>query len=166
MVSAENLSKSFARQALLEDTGFKINPRERVGLVGRNGHGKTTLLKMIIGEEQPDAGQIIVPKNYRIGYVRQHLDFTEDTVLAEGMKGLPQTQADQHWKVEKVLAGLGFSPQDMKRSPFEFSGGYQVRLNLAKVARSEPDLCSWTSPPTNLDITDPLDRALLASWPL
>ncbi|MFY9397385.1 MAG: ATP-binding cassette domain-containing protein [Desulfomonilia bacterium] len=166
MVSAENLSKSFARQALLEDTGFKINPRERVGLVGRNGHGKTTLLKMIIGEEQPDAGQIIVPKNYRIGYVRQHLDFTEDTVLAEGMKGLPQTQADQHWKVEKVLAGLGFSPQDMKRSPFEFSGGYQVRLNLAKVLVSEPDLLLLDEPTNYLDITSIrwIER-FLASWP-
>jgi len=97
----------------------------------RNGHGKTTLLRMIVGEETPDTGQIVIPRNYRIGYVRQHLDFTEDTVLAEGMKGLPESRKEQHWKVEKVLAGLGFSQEDMQRSPLEFSGDYQVRLNLA-----------------------------------
>ncbi|MDP0947392.1 ATP-binding cassette domain-containing protein, partial [Klebsiella pneumoniae] len=72
MISAENLSKSYARQTLFDDVSFKINPRERVGLVGRNGHGKTTLLRMIVGEETPDAGQIVIPKGYRMGYVRQH----------------------------------------------------------------------------------------------
>lgn len=166
MISAENLSKSYARQTLFEDVGFKINPKERVGLVGRNGHGKTTLLRMIVGEETPDNGQIIIPRNYRIGYVRQHLDFTEDTVLKEGIKGLPESRKDQHWKVEKVLAGLGFSQQDIERSPFEFSGGYQVRLNLAKVLVSEPDLLLLDEPTNYLDITSIrwIER-FLVSWP-
>jgi len=166
MISAENLSKSYARQVLFEDVGFKINPKERVGLVGRNGHGKTTLLKMIVGEETPDTGQIVVPRNYRIGYVRQHLDFTEDTVLREGMKGLPESRKEQHWKVEKVLAGLGFSQEDMQRSPLEFSGGYQVRLNLAKVLVSEPDLLLLDEPTNYLDITSIrwIER-FLVSWP-
>ncbi|HQQ16108.1 MAG TPA: ABC-F family ATP-binding cassette domain-containing protein, partial [Deltaproteobacteria bacterium] len=166
MISAENLSKSYARQILFEDVGFKINPKERVGLVGRNGHGKTTLLKMIVGEETPDTGQIVVPRNYRIGYVRQHLDFTEDTVLREGMKGLPESRKEQHWKVEKVLAGLGFSQEDMQRSPLEFSGGYQVRLNLAKVLVSEPDLLLLDEPTNYLDITSIrwIER-FLVSWP-
>ncbi|MGI6398078.1 MAG: ATP-binding cassette domain-containing protein [Desulfomonilia bacterium] len=166
MISAENLSKSYARQTLFDDVSFKINPRERVGLVGRNGHGKTTLLRMIVGEETPDAGQIVIPKGYRMGYVRQHLDFTEDTVLGEGMKGLPESQKGQHWKVEKVLAGLGFSQQDMQRSPYEFSGGYQVRLNLAKVLVSEPDLLLLDEPTNYLDITSIrwIERFLI-SWP-
>ena len=166
MISAENLSKSYARQTLFDDVGFKINSRERVGLVGRNGHGKTTLLRMIVGEETPDAGQIVIPKGYRMGYVRQHLDFTEDTVLGEGMKGLPETQKEQHWKVEKVLAGLGFSEEDMQRSPYEFSGGYQVRLNLAKVLVSEPDLLLLDEPTNYLDITSIrwIERFLI-SWP-
>ncbi|MFY9166796.1 MAG: ABC-F family ATP-binding cassette domain-containing protein [Desulfomonilia bacterium] len=166
MISAENLSKSYARQTLFDDVSFKINPRERVGLVGRNGHGKTTLLRMIVGEETPDAGQIVIPKGYRMGYVRQHLDFTEDTVLGEGMKGLLESQKGQHWKVEKVLAGLGFSQQDMQRSPYEFSGGYQVRLNLAKVLVSEPDLLLLDEPTNYLDITSIrwIERFLI-SWP-
>ncbi len=166
MISAENLSKSYAGQTLFDGVSFKINSRERVGLVGRNGHGKTTLFRMIVGEEAPDEGQIVVPKNYRVGYVRQHLDFTEDTVLKEGMKGLPPHRMDQHWLVEKVLAGLGFSQADMGRDPLEFSGGYQVRLNLAKVLVSAPDLLLLDEPTNYLDITSIrwIERFLVA-WP-
>jgi ATP-binding cassette, subfamily F, member 3 len=166
MISAENLSKSYAGQTLFDGVTFKINPRERVGLVGRNGHGKTTLFRMMVGDETPDEGQIVIPRNYRIGYVKQHLDFTEDTLLKEGMKGLPPHQKEQHWKVEKVLAGLGFSQSDMERDPCEFSGGYQVRLNLAKVLVSEPDLLLLDEPTNYLDITSIrwIER-FLVSWP-
>ena len=166
MISVENLWKSYGPQELFEGVSFKINPRERVGFVGRNGHGKTTLFRLILGEEEPDEGTIVIPKNYRIGHVTQHLGFTEDTVLGEGMKGLPETQKDQHWKVEKVLAGLGFSEQDMGRSPFEFSGGFQVRLNLAKVLVSDPDLLLLDEPTNYLDITSIrwIERFLTA-WP-
>ncbi|HQI80367.1 MAG TPA: ATP-binding cassette domain-containing protein [Deltaproteobacteria bacterium] len=166
MISVENLWKSYGPQVLFEGIGFKINPKERVGLVGRNGHGKTTLLRLITGEEEPDSGSIVIPRNYRIGHVTQHLGFTEDTVLKEGMKGLPETQQGQHWKVEKVLAGLGFSQIDMDRSPAEFSGGYQVRLNLAKVLVSDPDLLLLDEPTNYLDITSIrwIERFLNA-WP-
>ncbi|MBW2184107.1 MAG: ABC-F family ATP-binding cassette domain-containing protein, partial [Deltaproteobacteria bacterium] len=77
MFSVENLTKSFGSQVLFEGANFKINPRERVGMVGRNGHGKTTLFRLMVGEEHPDTGTITIPKHYRIGYVRQHLDFNE-----------------------------------------------------------------------------------------
>jgi ATP-binding cassette subfamily F protein 3 len=82
------------------------------------------------------------------------------------MKGLPETQKGQHWKVEKVLAGLGFSQSDMDRSPAEFSGGYQVRLNLAKVLVSDPDLLLLDEPTNYLDITSIrwVERFLNA-WP-
>ena len=80
MIGVENLYKSFASQVLFEDASFKLNPKERIGLVGLNGHGKTTLFRIIIGEESPDTGTISIPKNYRIGYVRQHLDFIRDTI--------------------------------------------------------------------------------------
>jgi ATP-binding cassette subfamily F protein 3 len=153
MINIENITKSFGGQSLFEGISFKLNHRERLGLVGRNGHGKTTLFRMIIGEETLDSGSIIIPKNYRIGYVQQHLDFTEDTVLKEGMKGLPEQEKDHHWKVEKILAGLGFSDADTERPPGEFSGGYQVRLNLAKVLVSEPDLLLLDEPTNYLDIT-------------
>jgi len=166
MISAENLSKSFAGQTLFDNAGFKINAKERVGVVGRNGHGKTTLFKLIIGEEKPDTGSISLPRHYRIGYVRQHLDFTANTVLEEGIRGLPSKEAHFHWKVEKVLAGLGFGPADLHRHPSRFSGGYQVRLNLAKVLVAEPDMLLLDEPTNYLDITSIrwIEQFLL-SWP-
>jgi len=166
MINVDNLWKSYGPQVLFEGVSFKINAKERVGLVGRNGHGKTTLLRLITGDEEPDTGLIIIPKNYRIGHVTQHLGFTEDTVLKEGMKGLPATQKDQHWKVEKVLAGLGFTTTDLDRRPDEFSGGFQVRLNLAKVLVSDPDLLLLDEPTNYLDITSIrwIER-FLTTWP-
>ncbi|MDM8517780.1 ATP-binding cassette domain-containing protein [Desulfobacterales bacterium HSG16] len=166
MISIENLSKQFGPQELFTNTGFRINARERAGLVGRNGHGKTTLMRIIVGKEQPDTGTLTLPKQYRIGYVRQHLNFTEDTILKEGMKSLPETEKDHHWKVEKILAGLGYSQSDMNRHPSEFSGGYQVRLNLAGVLISEPDLLLLDEPTNYLDITSIrwIER-FLVNWP-
>jgi ATP-binding cassette subfamily F protein 3 len=153
MIRFENISKSYGKQQLFDQISFKINSKERVGLVGRNGHGKTTMFRMMTHQTLPDAGQVIIPKNYRVGYVAQHLDFEADTVLAEGMRGLPPQEHDHYWKVEKVLAGLGFSHQDMSRHPDEFSGGFQVRLNLAKALVSEPDLLLLDEPTNYLDIT-------------
>ena len=153
MISAENLTKRFCDHILFEKVSFKINSRERIGLIGQNGHGKTTLFRIIIGEEETDGGSIIIPRNYRLGYVRQQLEFTRDTVLEEGMTGLVEEERDHYWKVEKILAGLGFSADDMHRHPEEFSGGYQVRLNLAKVLVSEPDLLLLDEPTNYLDIT-------------
>jgi ATP-binding cassette, subfamily F, member 3 len=166
MISVENISKGFGGQVLFEDASFRLNAKERAGLVGRNGHGKTTLLKMLVGEEKPDSGNIIIPKQYRLGHVRQHIDFSEDTVLKEGMKGLLESEKDHHWKVEKILAGLGFSETDMDRNPCEFSGGYQVRLNLAKILVSEPDLLLLDEPTNYLDITSIrwIER-FLRGWP-
>ena len=130
----------------------------RVGLVGRNGHGKSTLFRIIVGEEGYDDGAITMPKGYRIGYVRQHIEFTENTVLAEGMRGLMPSEKDHHWKVEKILAGLGFSDGDMVRNPNEFSGGFQVRLNLAKVLVSEPDLLLLDEPLAQTGVRHPSDQ--------
>ncbi len=166
MIAVDNLTKSYGGRVLFDGISFKINSKERVGLVGRNGHGKTTLLRMLIGEEEYDSGHLTLPKGYRIGHVQQQLRFTRETVLEEGMLGLPQTEKDHHWKVEKVLAGLGFGPKDMQRDPMEFSGGFQVRLNLAKVLVSEPDLLLLDEPTNYLDITSIrwIERFLL-NWP-
>lgn len=153
MISIEKLSKGYGGQDLFDNVNLKINSRERVGIVGRNGHGKTTLFRMITGHVSYDGGNIIIPNNYRVGYVRQHISFSEDTVLNEGILGLSEHESDQHWKVEKILVGLGFSPEDLSRHPSEFSGGYQVRLNLAKVLVSEPDLLLLDEPTNYLDIT-------------
>jgi ATP-binding cassette subfamily F protein 3 len=166
MISVVSLTKSFGLQLLFDDASFKLNPKERIGLVGRNGHGKTTLFRLIIGEEIPDSGTISIPKHYRIGYVRQELELTKNTVLEEGMTGLLEEEQDHYWKVEKILAGLGFSKDDMQRHPAEFSGGFQVRLNLAKVLVSEPDLLLLDEPTNYLDITSIrwVER-FLRKWP-
>ncbi|MCG2829871.1 MAG: ATP-binding cassette domain-containing protein, partial [Desulfobacteraceae bacterium] len=166
MISVENITKSFGNRILFEGVSFKINPRERVGLVGRNGHGKTTLFRLMAGEESMDNGAIVMPRNYRIGYVRQQIEFIEKTVLKEGMRDLPESEPDHRWKVEKILTGLGFSQADMEKDPLEFSGGYQVRLNLAKVLVSEPDLLLLDEPTNYLDITSIrwVER-FLVNWP-
>ncbi len=153
MLSIENIHKAYGRYKLFDGISFRLNTREKIGLVGRNGHGKTTLMRLIIGQEEADAGSVVKPRNYRIGYVQQHLAFTRPTVLAEAVTGLPAHEADQHWKAERILAGLGFSDDAMQRAPAEFSGGYQVRLNLAKVLISEPDLLLLDEPTNYLDIT-------------
>jgi len=132
MIRVENLYKSYGELTLFAGISFVLNAKERLGIVGRNGHGKTTLFRMILGKENPDSGSVIIPKGYRIGYVSQKLQFKHDTVLAEAASALPETEKDHHWKAEKILAGLGFSRNQSLQHPREFSGGFQVRLNLAK----------------------------------
>ncbi|MDD9304799.1 MAG: ABC-F family ATP-binding cassette domain-containing protein [Desulfobacter sp.] len=166
MLNIESISKGFGDQVLLEDTGMQINPGERVGLVARNGHGKTTLLNMIAGLDHPDDGRISIPNGYRLGVLSQHIRFEKNTVLQEAMLGLPDHEQDHFWKAEKILAGLGFTNEAMEKDPMQFSGGYQVRLNLAKVLVSEPDLLILDEPTNYLDITSIrwISRFLI-SWP-
>ncbi len=153
MIQAFNLEKSYGTQLLFEGVSFSMGRGERVGLVGRNGTGKSTLFKMILGEEIHDRGEIIFPKNYLIGTLKQHLVFTKPTILEECMTALRGENASfEQYKVEKMLHGLGFKTSDFQRPPSDFSGGYQIRLNLAKVLVSEPD-CLLLDEPTNyLDI--------------
>ena len=166
MLNIESISKGFGDQVLLDDTGLQINPGERVGLVGRNGHGKTTLLNMIAGTDHPDGGRISYPSGYRIGVLSQTIHFERKTVLEEAMLGLLEQEKDQSWKAEKILAGLGFSVSDMGKDPILFSGGFQVRLNLAKVLVSEPDLLILDEPTNYLDITSiRWISQFLISWP-
>jgi ATP-binding cassette, subfamily F, member 3 len=152
MIKVEGLGKSFGSQVLFNDLSFTISPGEKIGLVGRNGFGKTTLLQMLLGQIEPDAGDISIPKNYRIGYLQQQIHFTQGTVIKEACLGLREDVSLNSWKVEKVLSGLGFTREDLQRHPQEFSGGYQIRLNLAKVLVSKPDLLLLDEPNNYLDI--------------
>lgn len=166
MLNIESVSKGFGDQVLLDDACLQINPGERVGLVGRNGHGKTTLLNIIAGKDHADEGKISIPAGYRIGVLSQHIQFEKQTVLDEAMEGMPDHEKDHFWKAEKILAGLGFSNDDMKKDPMLFSGGFQVRLNLAKVLVSEPDLLILDEPTNYLDITSiRWISQFLISWP-
>ncbi len=166
MLNIEGISKGFGDQALLDNTGFQINPGERVGLVGRNGHGKTTLLNIISGNDHADEGTISCPSGYRIGFLPQKISFSKLSVIDEAILGLLEHEKNNLWKAEKILAGLGFSEKDFKRDPNEFSGGFQVRLNLTKVLVSEPDLLILDEPTNYLDITSiRWISQFLISWP-
>jgi ATP-binding cassette subfamily F protein 3 len=151
MVAAQGLEKSYGEQLIFQDASFHINPGERIGLVGRNGHGKTTLFNILIGQEYADKGEVSIPRSYRIGYLAQHINFTESTVLDEACLGLEQYHVEE-WQVKKLLTGLGFNEDDFYRSPSEFSGGYQVRLNLVKALAAEPNLLLLDEPTNYLDI--------------
>ncbi len=154
MLQVTNLEKSYGKQVLFDGVGFTVNPRERVGLVGRNGHGKSTLFRMVLGEEHQDSGTITVPSGYSIGHLSQHIHFTEETVLGEACLALPSNEdhIDETYKAEAILHGLGFTNDDFDRHPASLSGGYQVRLNLAKVLASEPNLLLLDEPTNYLDI--------------
>ena len=166
MLNVESVVKGFGGHLLFDNTGFQINYGERIGLVGKNGFGKTTLIQMIMREQNPDEGSITVPSDYRIGYLSQRISFSRPTVLEECMQGLADFERDHYWKAEKILAGLGFSEADMQRDPLQFSGGFQVRLNLAKVLVCAPDLLILDEPTNYLDITSIRWLSqFLNSWP-
>jgi ATP-binding cassette subfamily F protein 3 len=154
MLQVTNIEKSYGKQVLFDGVSFTINPGERVGLVGRNGHGKSTLFRMILGEEHQDAGTITMPSGYTVGHLSQHIHSTEDTVLKEACLALPvnEDHRDETYKAEAILHGLGFVNDDFDRPPSSISGGYQVRLNLAKVLVSEPNLLLLDEPTNYLDI--------------
>ncbi len=167
MIQAYNLSKSYGRQMIFDEVAFTVNAGERIGLVGRNGHGKTTLFRMLISEEHPDSGSISIPVGYTIGHLSQYIRFTGKTVLAEACLSLPLRDdgVDETYRAEKVLTGLGFADADFTRSPLELSGGFQIRLNLAKVLLQEPNLLLLDEPTNYLDILSiRWLRAFLRNW--
>ncbi len=152
MLKVQNLSISFGGQNVFNDVSFIVNDREKIGLIGRNGSGKSTLFKILCGKITEYDGDIVIPKGYKIGYLEQHLKFTEKTVIDEACLALPDYKKDAFWDAEKILSELGFSEEDKKRSPVEFSGGWQIRLNLAKLLISEPDILLLDEPTNYLDI--------------
>ena len=152
MIQITNLSKNFGTTELFSDLNFRLNHGDRVGLVGRNGSGKSTLFKLILGEDFPDAGDITVPKGYKIGSLKQHLEFSETTLRDETALALAEDDKFSIYKVEKILFGLGFTEEDLEKDPLSFSGGYQIRINLAKLLLTEPNLLLLDEPTNYLDI--------------
>ncbi|HOH38439.1 MAG TPA: ATP-binding cassette domain-containing protein, partial [Spirochaetota bacterium] len=101
MVRINNISKSFGAKSLFSEISFNINSEERVGLVGKNGHGKTTLMRILCGLDSPDEGTIEFPKDYTYGYVKQHLTFSKNTLLEEASSEISSETGQ--WMVEKIL---------------------------------------------------------------
>ncbi|MFC1549625.1 ABC-F family ATP-binding cassette domain-containing protein, partial [Nitrospirota bacterium] len=153
---------------IFDSAGFTMGRGERAGLVGRNGSGKTTLMKMVLREAQFDSGSIDTPSGYRLGHLEQHIKFTMPTARQEAAGALPPTDdgRDETYKAESVLMGLGFDGDMMELDPHSLSGGFQVRLNLAKALLSEPDLLLLDEPTNYLDILSiRWLRSFLRSWP-
>ena len=152
MINIQNLNKNFGKQILFDDLNFQINHKEKIGLVGRNGYGKTTLLNIMAGLENISEGTLQIPKEYSIGYVKQELIFKEKNILDEVIKELPKEEEADIWKAEKILSGLGFTDEDMEKPAKIFSGGFQVRINLAKTLVKDCDLLLLDEPNNYLDI--------------
>jgi len=152
MIQLTNISKRYGTQELFNDVNLRMNSGQRIGLVGRNGTGKSTLFKLILGEEFYDDGEISIPKNYKIGTLKQHLEFHEKTLVDEVSLSLADDDKFSVYKVEKILFGLGFVHEDLVKSPLSFSGGYQIRINLAKLLITEPNMLLLDEPTNYLDI--------------
>ena len=165
MLTISGLTKFYGNQTLFKDVDLNIGPKEKIGLIGRNGTGKTTFLKILLGEESPTEGKIEIPNGYRLRSLEQHLKFSEKTVLAQVSSALPKSSVDEDWKAKSILMGLGFAVDDFDRSPYEFSSGFQVRIRLAEALVSESDILLLDEPTNYLDILSLrwLER-FLKSW--
>lgn len=196
MISLSNVNLFFGADPLFEDVSFLINRTDRIGLTGRNGAGKSTILKIIKGYIQPTGGQISIPRDATIGYLPQEFHHTSQlSILEETQKAFEQVivlqqkiediniqlatrddyESDSYMdlitqlnetedrfrilggyemeeKTEKILKGLGFTQDDLARSMSEFSGGWQMRVELAKILLQQPDLVLLDEPTNHLDI--------------
>ncbi len=196
MINISNLSLYFGDRVIFDNIGLTIKDNDKIGIVGRNGAGKTTLFKLILKELLPDNGQILIPNNQTLGYLKQELNLnTGNTVIEETLKAFDEihameaeivaieeqlaTREDYESKsylklvedmislgdiiknhnvgalqgnVEKVLKGLGFEGRDFKRKVGEFSGGWQIRIELAKLLLRRPDYILLDEPTNHLDI--------------
>ncbi|MEI6764783.1 MAG: ABC-F family ATP-binding cassette domain-containing protein [Bacteroidota bacterium] len=196
MISVNQLSVHFTGEFIFDNISFIINDRDRIGLVGKNGVGKTTLLNIIAGKLEPEKGSIAFPSGSTVGYLPQEIiTNSKRSVYREAMTAFDEvlklkkkineyseqitSREDYHSEsylniidklnranerinllggntieaeTEKVLLGLGFEKEDFDRSMSEFSGGWQMRVELAKILLSRPDLMMLDEPTNHLDI--------------
>ena len=196
MISVEGLKVEFGVKPLFQDVSFVVNDRDRIALVGKNGAGKSTMLKILCGMQKPTAGNIAVPTDTTLGYLPQVMVLQDDTtVKEEARKAFADntrlkekvermnceltertdyeseeymllverfTQAHERWlmiggenyeaEIERTLTGLGFSHEDFDRPTSEFSGGWRMRIELAKILLSKPDVLLLDEPTNHLDI--------------
>lgn len=147
MLQIESVSKQYSTKILLEGATAHLRPNSRVGLVGPNGTGKTTLFRMILSDESPDEGTIRKRPRLRIGYLPQELEtIAGKTVLDAAHRDLyPEHEA------KRILSGLGFTDADFDRLVETLSGGYRMRVALAHLLLSNPDVLMLDEPTNHLD---------------
>lgn len=188
----QNLTFEFGARPIVQDATWHIHPGERIGLVGFNGTGKSTLLKLLVGEYLPSKGEVIRSRQTSIGYLHQDLlSFdTGESILQVALGAFEevlnlekeiellgkQLEADPenenvlhaysdalqkmdtldgyniHHRTEEILQGLGFGPSDLQRPYKEFSGGWRMRVLLAKMILKQPDLLLLDEPTNHLDL--------------
>jgi len=151
-MNIRDLSIEFGGRYIFENVSFSINPGEKIGLVGRNGGGKSTFLKLLLKQLEPSSGKIEIPEYYKIGYLQQHFDFNFPTVAEEVYSVLTADRESEAWKGDVILSGLGFSWEQTQQNPRELSGGYQVKVNLAKMLLMESEMLLLDEPTNYLDI--------------
>lgn len=146
IINIEHISKVFGDKIIFEDASFGIQEGDKIGIVGINGTGKTTLLRMIAGEETPDDGQIVRQNGLKIAYMKQNPNVPEGARIADyALSG----NADLDWKVQSNLLELGITDQEMKMG--HLSGGQKRRVALAKVLAEEFDVLLLDEPTNHLD---------------
>ena len=147
MIHLESLAKQYPTKTLFSEASAHLRPETRVGLVGQNGTGKTTLLKMIIGEDAPDAGVIRKRPQLRIAYLPQELDAPTDLTILQSAHG---DEYPEH-EAKRILSGLGFGETDWHRTLNTCSGGYRMRVALGRLLLSNPDVLMLDEPTNHLD---------------
>ena len=161
MISVENLKVEFGVEPLFEGVSYVINPRDRIALVGKNGAGKSTMLKILAGLQQPTDGTVSVPKEMKICYLPQVMKITDTRSVREETESVfaELTSSDDDSEIyrrqadmAKTLKGLGFRNEDLDRPTSEFSGGWRMRIELAKLLLQQPDVLLLDEPTNHLDI--------------
>ena len=162
MLTIDHISMEFSSRPVLDDITFLVNRKERIALVGKNGAGKTTLLRLIAGEYQPTAGRIARESDMTIGYLPQVMLFQDNRTLREEVmkvkderiSGLVDEGNDARFiaEMDRTIIGLGFERREFDRPCTEFSGGWRMRIELAKILLSHPDLLLLDEPTNHLDI--------------
>lgn len=147
MLQIESIHKQFSTKVLFDGASAHLRPHTRVGLVGPNGTGKTTLFKMVLGEESPDEGSIRKRPRLRVGYLPQELE------TITGKTALDAAHRDEYpeHEAKRILSGLGFSEADFARPVENLSGGYRMRVALAHLLLSNPDVLMLDEPTNHLD---------------
>src|SRR5688572_20017859 len=154
MLQLSNISKSFAGRVLLDSVSLQINRGDRVGLVGPNGAGKSTLFTIILGEQSPDSGRVMMERGMTFGYLPQEsAPVSDETVMEMATKHAPENSG---WEIEpkaqKILRGLAFKESDFNRPAKTLSGGWIMRAHLARLLVQEPDLLLLDEPTNHLDL--------------
>ena len=157
MLTIDHICMEFSSKPVLDDITFLINRKERIALVGKNGAGKSTLLRLIAGEYEPTSGRISKESNMTIGYLPQVMLHVDGKTLREEVLSIytgsdESEQARFVAEMDRTIIGLGFERKDFDRPCSEFSGGWRMRIELAKILLHHPDLLLLDEPTNHLDI--------------